>query len=180
MKERPMTDTCDTNLSEQIRKDTLVVLEYSVRLPDGEYLKGEHSPASLNFVVGYDQVMPGLEKRLIGLGEGTETEFVIPAAEAFGECDQAMVHIRPFSEFPEGKGLQAGKWVLATNKETQAQYSYFVKAKTSEAAVLDFNHPLAGKDLHYRVKIVRVRPALREELEFLRPCEHGEEEAGNT
>jgi FKBP-type peptidyl-prolyl cis-trans isomerase SlyD len=180
MKETPMTENGDTNLSEQIRKDTLVVLEYSVRLADGEYLKGEGSPASLNFVVGYDQVLPGLEKRLIGLGVGTDTEFVIPAGEAFGEYDESMVHTRPFSEFPEGKELQAGKWVLATNKETQAQYSYFVKEKTREAAVLDFNHPLAGKELRYHVKIALVRPALREELEFLRPCEHGEEEETNT
>lgn len=56
------------------------------------------------------------------------------------------------------------------------QYSYFIKEKTETSITLDYNHPLAGKDLHYRVKIVHVRPALPEELQFLRPCEHSDPE----
>ena len=63
---------------------------------------------------------------------------------------------------------------MATHELTQAQYAYFVKEKSDEAVVLDFNHPLAGKDLHYRVKVMKVRPASKEELEYVRPCEHGD------
>lgn len=158
----------------EVGKDTFIIIEYSVRLVDGSYLKGEEAPASLNFVVGYEQVLPALEHRLLGLEEGAEVDFVIPAAEAFGLPDPTKVHTRPFSDFPEGRNLIAGKWAMATSEQTEASYSYFVREKTDEAVVLDFNHPLAGEDLHYHVKVVRAREALKEELEYLRPCEFSE------
>ncbi len=159
----------------EVGKDMFVILEYRVRLADGSYVKGENGPVSLNFVAGYEQVLPALEQRLVGLAEGVESAFIIPAAEAFGDYDASQVHVRSFEEFPAGRSLEAGKWIIASNEETQAQYSYFVKAKSEETVTLDLNHPLAGKDLHYQVKIVSVRAALTEELEYLRPCEHKDE-----
>jgi FKBP-type peptidyl-prolyl cis-trans isomerase SlyD len=159
----------------EVGKDTFVIIEYRVHLDDGSYVKGDTGPVSLNFVVGYDQVLPALERKLLGLAEGAEIEFTIPASEAFGEYDVSQVHTKTFEEFPAGRSLEAGKWIVATNEQTQAQYSYYVREKTADTVSLDFNHPLAGKDLHYQVKIISVRPALREELEYLRPCEHMED-----
>ena len=161
----------------EVGRDMFVIIEYRVRLDDGSYVRGENGPVSLNFVTGYDQVLPALERRLLGLAQGTEVEFVIPAAEAFGEYDASQVHTRSFAEFPEGRSLEAGKWIVATSRQTHAQYSYYVKGKTEDSVTLDFNHPLAGKDLHYQVKIISVRSALKEELAYVRPCEHNEEAA---
>jgi FKBP-type peptidyl-prolyl cis-trans isomerase SlyD len=158
----------------KIAKDSFVVIEYDLRLDDGSFIKGEAGPVSMNFVAGYGQLLPGLEKRLLGLTQGEETQFVIPASEAFGEHDKTLVRTRTFTEFPAGLQLEAGKWAVAKNEETQTQFGYFVAEKTDSSVTLDYNHPLAGKDLHYRVKIVAVRQALKEELEYLRPCEHGE------
>jgi len=159
----------------EITKDAFVIIEYTVRLADGSYVKGENGPASLNFIVDYNQVLPALERRLLGLKEGEQVKFVIPAKEAFGEHDPSQVRERSFADFAEGRQLQVGRWVVATHPQTQAQYSYYVKDKSDTGVTLDFNHPLAGKDLYYQVKIVKIRPALDEELEYLRPCEHGEE-----
>lgn len=155
----------------EIVKDMFVILEYTLRLADGSYVKGgEEDPVSLNFVVGYEEILPALEHRLLGLQQGEQTQFVIPAREAFGEYDKAQVRRKTFAEFPQGRRLEAGKWIIASDELSQAQYSYYVLDKTEREVTLDFNHPLAGKDLHYRVKIVHVRPALAEELEYLRPC----------
>jgi FKBP-type peptidyl-prolyl cis-trans isomerase SlyD len=158
----------------QIAKDRFVVIEYSLRLDDGSYVKGENTPASMNFIAGYGQVLPALENELIGLEQGSEKELKIPAGEGFGERDQSLVHIMSLSEFPRGRDLEPGKWAIAKNEATGAQYSYFVCEKTDSTITLDYNHPLAGKDLYYKVKVVLVRQAFAEELEFLRPCEHGE------
>ena len=161
----------------EVGKDMFVILEYRVCLDDGSYVRGENGPVSLNFVTGYQQVLPALEQRLLGLSEGAESAFTIPASEAFGDHDASQVHVKSFEEFPAGRSLEVGKWIIASNEETQAQYSYFVKDKTEETVTLDFNHPLAGKDLHYQVKIIGVRSALKEELEYLRPCEHSDDTA---
>ncbi len=157
----------------QIGKDTFVILEYTLKLDDGTYVKGdlEQGPASLNFVVGYDQLLPTLEQRLLGIPEGAQVNLVIPPEEAFGEVQPHLVKRRPFDEFPRGKDLIVGKWVMAVNETTNAQYSYFVKEKTEDTVVLDFNHPLAGKTLYYSIRIVKVRAASAEELAYLRPCQ---------
>ncbi|MGC8719506.1 MAG: FKBP-type peptidyl-prolyl cis-trans isomerase [Thermodesulforhabdaceae bacterium] len=160
----------------EISKDCVVTIEYTVQLEDGSYIKGSpDAPASMNFTIGYDQVLPSLEARLYGLKEGEEVSFKIDYIEAFGPYKKELLKRRSFEEFPEGKSLIPGKWVVATNPVTKAQYSYKVIEKTDSDVLLDFNHPLAGKDLFYKVKIVKVRPATEEELSFLRPCEFGKE-----
>jgi len=158
----------------EVSKDMFVIIEYTVRLQDGSYVKGDNGPVSLNFAVNYNQILPALERRLLGLQEGEKADFVIPAREAFGEYDPSQVRTKTFDEFPEGHDLVEGKWAVATNEQTQARYSYYVKHKTGQSVTLDFNHPLAGQDLYYHVDITHIRPALQEELEYLRPCEGSE------
>ncbi len=158
-----------------ITKDCFVIIEYDVRLEDGSFVKGENGPVSMNFVAGYNQVLPGLESRLLGLSEGAEAEFVVPAAEAFGEHDRDQVKTMSPDQFPAGRNLRAGIWVSAKNGQTGAEYGYFVAEKTDSSITIDYNHPLAGKDLHYRLKVTRVRAASDDELEYLRPCEHDPE-----
>ncbi len=157
----------------KISKDCFVIIEYTVRLDDGTIIKGGNRPAFMNFVVGYNQVIPALEKRLLGAEEGQSLSFTIPFAEAFGPYRNELVKFRSFEEFPEGRNLEIGKWVIASNEKTGAKYSYFVKDKNEDGVWLDFNHPLAGKNMNYEIKVIKVRPASQEELEFLRPCEFG-------
>ena len=159
----------------QIGKDSFVVIEYSLRLSDGSYVKGENTPASMNLVVGYGQILPALEVALMGLEQGEHKEVTIPAIEGLGERDEGQVQTVKLLDFPAGRDLVAGKWAIAKNSETGSQYSYYVSEKTDSTITLDYNHPLVGKDLHYNITVVLVRPALVEELEFLRPCEHGPE-----
>jgi FKBP-type peptidyl-prolyl cis-trans isomerase SlyD len=157
----------------EIAKDTFVVIEYTLRLADGSYVKGsaEDGPVSLNFIAGYEQILPAMEQRLLGLEAGAEVEFAVPPEEAFGEHLSHLVQTRTWEEFPQGRTFTVGKWIIATNERTGAQFSYQVIDKSDQAVVLDFNHPLAGKSLHYRVKVMHVRPALPEELAYVRPCE---------
>ncbi|SMC21126.1 FKBP-type peptidyl-prolyl cis-trans isomerase SlyD [Desulfacinum hydrothermale DSM 13146] len=158
----------------EVIKDHFVVIEYSVRLDDGTVLKGGEEPASMNFAVGYDQVLPALESRLLGKEVGEELSFTIPAREAFGERDPQQIRRKSFDEFPQGRNLEVGKWVVATNDVLGAQYTYYVQEKDADGVVLDYNHPLAGKDLHYQVKIMSVRPLEPEEMAELRPCKTGD------
>ncbi len=158
----------------QITKNSFVVIEYSLRLDDGWFVKGENAPASMNFIAGYGQILPALENGLIGLEQGAQAELKIPAREGFGDRDEGLVRTMSLSEFPAGRGLEPGRWATAKNEATGAQYSYLVCEKTDSTITVDYNHPLAGKDLNYSLRVVLVRLALADELEYVRPCEHGQ------
>jgi FKBP-type peptidyl-prolyl cis-trans isomerase SlyD len=158
----------------QITKDSFVVIEYSLRLDDGWFVKGENVPASMNFIAGYGQILPALENRLIGLEPGVQAELKIPAREGFGDRDEGLVQTMSLAEFPAGRNLEPGRWATAKNEATGAQYSYLVCEKTDSTITVDYNHPLAGKNLNYSVRVMLVRQALADELEFVRPCEHGQ------
>ena len=152
---------------------TYVRMRYTVSFESGEIIRGDPQDGLeyMDFFTGFEQVLPGLEKRLIGLQQGDEVTLSIPPEVAFGMYDPSLVKEKNFSEFPEGKGLEPGKWVLAKNEKHKISCGYYVKEKGTDSITLDYNHPLAGKDLIYRLKIVEARPATQAELETLRPCD---------
>ena len=157
-------------------ENSYVILKYTVKLENGEIVKGdpEQGLAHMEFVTGYNQVIPGLERRLVGLSEGDEAEVIVNPDEGFGQYDPDQIQEKTFAEFPEGKNLEEGRWALATNPQHRVTFGYLVLEKKPDSIVLDYNHPLAGKVLFYQVKVEKVREANREELEILRPCEFGE------
>jgi len=152
---------------------TYVRLRYTVCLETGEIIKGHphEGLASMDFITGFDQVLPGLEKRLIGLNQDDEITLIIPPEEAFGVYDSSLIQEKNFSEFPEGKNLESGKWVLAKNDKHKITCGYFVKEKGPRSVILDYNHPFAGKTLTYHLKVVEARPATQAELAIVKPCD---------
>ncbi|MFP3866690.1 MAG: peptidylprolyl isomerase [Desulfobacteraceae bacterium] len=160
-----------------IQKDCYVRLEYRLRLNSGEFIKGsEEQPATLTFVAGYNELLPGLEVRLIGLEENESREFVIPAEEAFGLHEPGQVQTWNRSCFPAEMNLQPGLRVTPANSLIPLDYPFVVTEVKENSVVLDMNHPLAGEDLHYTVQIMEVRPASREELESLQKCQSCQED----
>ena len=157
-------------------ENSYVVLKFTVKLENGEIVKGdpEQGLAHMEFVTGYNQVIPGLERRLVGLSEGDQGEIIVSPDEGFGPYDPSLVQEKTFEEFPEGKNLEEGRWARATNPQHRVTFGYLVLEKKPDRIVLDYNHPLAGKALIYQVKVEKVREANREELEILKPCEFGE------
>lgn len=152
---------------------TYLRIKYTVRLESGEILKGDPKEGleCMDFITGFDQVLPGLEKRLIGLNQGDEITLTIPPEDAFGVYDSSLVKEKNFSEFPEGKTLESGKWVLAKNDKHKITCGYFVKEKGFHSVILDYNHPFAGKTLTYFLKVVEARPATQAELKIVKPCD---------
>ncbi len=159
-------------------KGTFVRIRYSVRTDEGEYVKGDPAEglAFLEIYTGYNQLLPGLERRLLGRKAGDRLQIRIPPEEAFGPYRPERVRRKSYEEFPEGRTLQEGRWVEARDEKTRAAYGYFVVKKDEVGVVLDFNHPLAGKALNYDLEIEEARPATEEERVLLRPCE-GDPEA---
>ena len=140
---------------------------------DGEYVKGDprEGLAILEIFTGYSQLIPGLERRLVGRRAGEKIQPRLPPEEAFGPYRPEEVREKGYDEFPEGRELEEGKWAVARDDRTGTAYGYFVKKKEKDRIVLDYNHPLAGKELVYDLEILEVRSATEEEQALLRPCE---------
>ena len=158
------------------KRGTFVRIRYRLKTDQGEYVKGDPREgfAHLEFFTGYNQVLPGLEERLVGRKTGECIRIVLPVTEAFGPPREELLKEKLYEEFPEGKALQTGRWVRARNEQTRTSYGYYVKEKREDRIVLDFNHPLAGKALRYDLEILEIRPASPEEKKILRPCETGD------
>jgi FKBP-type peptidyl-prolyl cis-trans isomerase SlyD len=160
-----------------IAKDNYVRLEYRLWLDSGEQLRGTpEAPGVLTFVAGCNEVMPGLERRLRGLREQDAVEFVVPAAEAFGNYDPKFVQEWSPKVFPSGMELKPGQKVIPANLPFPPEYPLTVKEVREDAVILDMNHPFAGHDLRYWVKVIEVRPATPEEMEPLKQCQSCREE----
>ncbi len=155
-----------------IAQDQYVCLEYRLRLDSGEQLRGSgEAPARLTFVAGCGELLPGLERRLWGLKDQDEVEFVIPAAEAFGDYDPENMQEWSRSVFPPEMELEPGQKVIPANLPFPPEYPLTVKEVQEDKIILDLNHPFAGHDLHYSVRVLQVRPATPEELAPLKQCQ---------
>ena len=160
-----------------IAKDRCVVLEYRMRLDSGELIRGSaEAPVYLQFVAGYGEVLPGLERRLWGLREQEAVEFVVPAAEAFGTYEPENIQAWSPKVFPPDMELRVDQKVIPANLPFPPEYPLTIKEVREDAVILDMNHPLAGHDLHYQVRVLEVRPATPAELEPLKQCKSCREE----
>ncbi len=141
----------------------VVGIEYEVKEAGTDVIadsnKG-HKP--LEFITGKDQIIPGLEKALIGMEEGESADILVKAADAYGERNEEAVQTLPREQF-EGVDLKEGM-TLYGQAENGQQTQVIVKSFNDKEVTVDFNHPLAGKDLMFSVKIASVRQATLDEL----------------
>jgi len=156
-----------------ISQNKFVRLEYRLKLESGEYIRGSaEEPEYLVFIAGYNEVLPGLERRLWGLSQDHGTvKFVVPCNEAFGAYDPEAVQVWSKKRFSPDIELQVGQQVLPDILPFPPEYPLRIKEVRDDSVVLDLNHPLADEDLYYEVKVAELRDATPEELTPLKQCQ---------
>ena len=145
-------------------KDCVVGIEYEVKEAGSSDVvdsnKGSGQP--LEFIMGKGQIIPGLEKALCGMKKDEEGDLLIPASEAYGEYNEEAVQTLPIEQF-EGVELKEGLTLYGQGEDGQT-VQVTVKSFTDKDVTIDFNHPLAGKDLMFSVKVDSVREATADEI----------------
>jgi len=156
-----------------ISQNKFVRLEYRLKLESGEYIRGSaENPEYLVFIAGYNEVLPGLERRLWGLSQDHGiVKFVVPCNEAFGVYDPEAVQVWSKKRFSPDIELQVGQQVLPDILPFPPEYPLRIKEVRDDSVVLDLNHPLADEDLYYEVKVAELRDATAEELTPLKQCQ---------
>ncbi len=131
-----------------------VKLSYSVEADGKPYHK---TPGPITVRVGSGDLLPSIEKRLMGRKAGEVVSMSLTPGEGYGERDSAKVARIPLERFgPQGKDLRLGDKVGGAAGGQAAEGT--VVALDAEAATLDFNPPLAGKALSVRVSLIEVLP----------------------
>ncbi|NOQ30973.1 MAG: peptidylprolyl isomerase [Helicobacteraceae bacterium] len=143
-----------------IEKDQIVSIEYTVKTGD-EVVDSNVGGAPLSFMYGKGQVIPGLESRITDMSMGEKADLFIPAAEAYGEINEEAQQELPKEQFA-GIDLAVGM-MLYGQGEDGGTVQVVVKELKEDNVIIDFNHPLAGKDLMFSCEIKNIRDASAEE-----------------
>jgi FKBP-type peptidyl-prolyl cis-trans isomerase SlyD len=145
-------------------QDGLVVsMEYTLTV-DGEELDSSRDAGPLQFLAGYDNIVPGLEREMVGMKIGESKDVLVLPVDGYGEFDDEAFMEVPRSEFPSDMELEEGLELGVSDEDGQHQLA-FVESFTDKVVRLDFNHPLAGAELQFSVKVVGLREPTKEELD---------------
>lgn len=146
-----------------VADDVVVSIEYSLTV-DGEIVDSSEENEPLEYLQGYQNIIPGLEREMAGMKIGDSKSVKVKPKDGYGELDpDALIEI-PRSEFPKDFDLKPGVDLQLQNQEGELLNAVVV-AVTGDQVKLDLNHPLAGKELFFKVKVVDLREATEEELE---------------
>ncbi|HEY5575054.1 MAG TPA: peptidylprolyl isomerase [Anaerolineales bacterium] len=143
--------------------DGMVVdLDYTLRV-DNEVVDTSEGRQPIKFIQGQGYIIDGLEKELYGMKAGEDKQVVIPPERGYGTVNEEAILDVPKDEFPEEIPLQKGTELKVQTQEGETMDAR-ITSVAPDSVQLDFNHPLAGKELHFSVKVNDIREATAEEI----------------
>ena len=147
----------------QIEKDKVATLHYTLKDTDGNILD-QSEDGSFVYLHGAMNIIPGLEIALSGKAAGEEFNVKVAPEDAYGVRNEEQIQEVPKGMFEEGVAIDVGMQFHAEGPNGEMIMVTVTEVK-DEVVVIDGNHPLADKELHFDVKVVEVREATSEELE---------------
>ena len=145
----------------RIDEDKRITLHFSVLLMDGTVVDStrEHAPATFQY--GDGNLLPGFEQALLGLKVGDKRSMIIETANGFGERNDKNLQEIPRNRFSRDMVLEQGTMISFANAGDGGELPGVVQKIEEELVIVDFNHPLAGRDLTFDVEIIQIEPAVQ-------------------
>ncbi len=154
----------------KVAKNSVVTLTYTLRYDgaDGEIIQKVDDSKPFVHLFGNGTLLPVFEKNLDGLEPGADFAFGLASSEGYGELtDTAIIEIDKSIFEKDGKIdenlLKIGNVITMQDQEGHPIDGRVTEIK-EDKVVMDFNHPLAGRDLYFSGKVLDVREASEEEL----------------
>ena len=132
-----------------------VRIHYSGFLMDGTIFDSSLEGEPFEFTLGEGTVIPGFEDGLVGMEEGEEKTLAIPPARAYGDRDEDLVAVIDLVQLPEDIKPVVGS-ILQITSEGGEVSNVIITELTDTTITLDGNHPLAGQDLIFEVRLLEV------------------------
>ena len=146
----------------EIAKHKVVSIDYTLTANDGQVLDSSEGHAPLSFIHGIGQIIPGLEKALLGKSKGDQLDVVVPPDEGYGERNESLCQRIPKSEFEASDELELGmQFRVDTNSGPMVITIVEIE---DETVTVDGNHRLAGMTLQFNVEVRDVRDATDVEI----------------
>ncbi len=153
-------------MSIAIGPDTRITLHFTLRLADGAVIDSTRESKPATFVFGDGSLLPGFEQAILGLKAGDRRAVLLQPADAFGDYNASNVQKMLRSQFPAGTELERGLMLSFADK--QGELPGVIIALDGDWVSVDFNHPLAGRDLGFDVEILAVEQVIAEQSVAIR------------
>ena len=140
---------------DKAKQGDCVKVHYRGSLDGGQVFDSSQDREPLEFTIGEGRVIAGFEDAIIGMTAGEEKTVRIPCAEAYGPRQEDMVAVFNSGQFPEDLAPAVGQ-ILQLKRDDGMLIQVMVTDVTGDQVTLDANHPLAGKDLIFDLKLVEI------------------------
>jgi FKBP-type peptidyl-prolyl cis-trans isomerase SlpA len=140
----------------QITIGSRVTMHYALRLADGTLADSSFDDEPVSFVVGDGALDKGLELALIGLRAGDRQVLTLMPGQAFGVRDEAALQWVGRDRFPADMQLEKGQIIGFSGEQGAADVAGAVIEIEEDRVRVDFNHPLAGREIVFEVEILSV------------------------
>ncbi|MBU0666699.1 MAG: peptidylprolyl isomerase [Nanoarchaeota archaeon] len=139
-----------------VKKGDKIKVEYTGTLEDGTVFDSTEKHGNpLEFEVGAGQLIKGFDEGVVGMAKDEEKEISIEPENAYGDYNPEMIKPIPKTQMPPGQEIKLGM-ILAMALPNGAQMPVKVTAVDDTNVTLDLNHPLAGKKLIFKVKVIEI------------------------
>ncbi len=151
----------------EIGKNTVVSLSYTLMV-EGDVIETVNADKPLRFVFGAGYLLPKFEENVAGKVKGDAFEFKLSAKEGYGEINQEAIVDLPKEMFKVDGNIEEGLLTIGNVLPMQDSQGNRLQGTIDEVkedvVVMNFNHPLAGSELHFKGEVVEVREASPQEL----------------
>ena len=144
----------------QAKEGNKVKVHYTGKLEDGTVFDSSTGGDPLEFTIGENQVIKGLENAIIGMSIGDNKNITINPDNGYGpQRDELILEIDRV-KMPKNIELQVGKRLSARNESENTIINFIIVEVTDSSVTLDANHPLAGKNLIFDIELIEVETTL--------------------
>ncbi|NRB39876.1 MAG: FKBP-type peptidyl-prolyl cis-trans isomerase [Pseudomonadales bacterium] len=140
----------------QISESSQVTLHFSLELENGDLIDSTFGKNPATFTMGDGSLLKGFEKRMIGLKAGDKDAFLIPQEDGFGASNPNNIQQFKRSTFSNEQELAEGL-IMSFADANGGELPGVIKAFDEKMVTVDFNHPLAGNKITFRVEIHDVK-----------------------
>jgi len=141
-----------------VKQGDKIKVDYTGTLEDGIVFDTSEGKQPLEFTVGEGKIIKGFDNAVMGMEKGEEKEIKIETADAYGDPKPDMIKKIPRDKLPPEPEPKAGM-MLAMKTPDGKQFPAKITEVSDKEITIDLNHPLAGKVLNFKIKVVGITAA---------------------